>query len=186
MSSDIVNHPSSVTMPFKLLGDTSNVDECTVSNKFAPCSKYNFLPTIRDVLDNLRFRWKTIKIGDCVVPSICGNIRNSCNSPCINLYRNKEFFDIERKGSNVEQVIITDSADDMNIFVSNMPNAVMIDDSDNYVWFNISQKITIEIYGENPDNPMNASISIMGCGLNVFIDEDEMQDFMEENIFPFK
>ena len=46
--------------------DTIYVDECTVYNKFSPCSKYNFLPTIRDVLDNLRFRWKTIKIGDCV------------------------------------------------------------------------------------------------------------------------
>ena len=63
---DSLIHPSSVTMPFKLMGDTSNVDECTAYNKFVPCSKYNFLPTIRDVMDNLRFRWKTIKIGDCV------------------------------------------------------------------------------------------------------------------------
>ncbi len=125
-------------------------------------------------------------IGAGVVPSICGNIRNSCNSPCINLYRNKEFFDIESKGSNVEQVIITDSADDMNIFVSNMPNAVMIDDSDKYIWFNNSQKITIEIYGENPNNPMNASISIMGCGLNIFIDEDEAVEkdyFIDDGIY---
>jgi PKD repeat protein len=180
---DSVSHPSSVTMPFKLLGDTNNIDECTVCTKFAPCSKYNFLPTIRDVLDDLCFRRKTIKIGAGVVPSICGNIRNSCNSPCINLYRNKEFFDIESNECNIEQVIITDSADDLNILVYNMPNAVMINDSDKNIWFNISQKITIEIYGENPDNPMNASISIMGCGLNVFIDEDEAveKDYFIDN-----
>ena len=125
-------------------------------------------------------------IGAGIVPNISGDIRNNCNSQCINLYRNKEFFDVKSKGSNVEQVIIADSTDDMNIFVSNMPNAVMIDDSDNYVWFNISQKITIEIYGENPNNPMNASINIRGCGLNIFIDEDQAVEkdyFIDDGIY---
>ncbi len=122
-------------------------------------------------------------IGAGVVPSLSGNIGNNCNNPCINLNRNKKPFDIESKGCNVERETITDPTGDMNLFVYNMPNTVMIDDSDKNIWFNISQKITIEIFGENSDNPMNASINIRGCGLNIFIDEDEAveKDYFIDN-----
>jgi PKD repeat protein len=51
--------------------------------------------------------------GAGIAPSISGNIGNSCNNPCITLSQNKEPFDIESKGSNVEQETVTDPTGDV-------------------------------------------------------------------------
>jgi len=76
-------------------------------------------------------------------------------------------------GVSFENIIATNQNDEMNFVVSNMPTSVMIDDNDKDIWFNISKKITIEIFGDNFNKPMNASIEITGCGLNVVIEENE-------------
>jgi hypothetical protein len=51
--------------------------------------------------------------GASIVPSMSGNIGNNYNNPCRNLNRNEGPFDIEGKGSNVEQETITDPTGDV-------------------------------------------------------------------------
>jgi len=212
---DSVSHPSSVTIPFKLLDDSDRNDGSGYGGQPPPTNQ----PPVADasasqtigfvgelialdgslsydpdgsVIDYTRnFGDDATGDGETtthiysssgiyhVTPNIADN-KCATDEDTIEVYGENDELMANITGYDTLEVI---PSGDMNIFVSNMPNNVMIDDSDNYVWFNISQKITIEVFGENPDNPMNASISIMGCGLNIFIDEDEAveKDYFIDN-----
>ena len=58
----------------------------------------------------------------------------------------------------------------INFSVSNIPESVMVNESGD-CWINQSKTITVEVYSEPGNNPMNASILISGCGLNISIEE---------------
>ena len=65
---------------------------------------------------------------------------------------------------------------EMTIIVDDMVEEVLIDDTDACEWFNISTTITVNVFGDNQDDPMNASIEITGCGLDISIDEEDAID----------
>jgi hypothetical protein len=68
------------------------------------------------------------------------------------------------------------SPDDMNIIISDMVDAVCVDDSDPCCWVNCSNLITIEVYGDSQDDRWNASIYITGAGLDIEIEEEDAID----------
>ncbi len=61
-------------------------------------------------------------------------------------------------------------SDNINFSIYNMPESVMVNESGD-CWINQSQIITVSVYGEHGNYPMNASIGIFGCGLNITINE---------------
>jgi len=65
---------------------------------------------------------------------------------------------------------------EMTIIVDDMVEEVLIDDTDACEWYNISTTITVNVFGDNQDDPMNASIEITGCGLDESIDEEDAID----------
>ena len=67
---------------------------------------------------------------------------------------------------------------DMNMVVTGEPEYVAIDDSDPDCWVNDSTmwEVEIDIFGEEHDDCMNASIQVTGCGLDFTIDEDDEID----------
>ncbi len=65
---------------------------------------------------------------------------------------------------------------EMTIIVDDMVEEVLIDDTDACEWYNISTTITVNVFGDNQDDPMNASIEITGCGLDISIDEEDAID----------
>jgi hypothetical protein len=71
------------------------------------------------------------------------------------------------------------SADDVNIIVTGIPDAVDIDDTDPCCWRNEStssiSKTKIKIYGDDQDDLMNATIKITGCGVDIEADEEDKE-----------
>ena len=67
------------------------------------------------------------------------------------------------------------AAADMNMVVTGEPEYVAIDDSDPDCWINDSTmwEVELDIYGEEHDDLMNASIQVTGCGLDFTIDEED-------------
>ncbi|HDO19225.1 MAG TPA: hypothetical protein ENG74_00700, partial [Thermoplasmatales archaeon] len=62
----------------------------------------------------------------------------------------------------------------MNVIVENPPTEVMVDESNH--WMNkTGVETTIKVYGDSEDTPINATINITGCGLEINIDESEHQ-----------
>jgi len=68
------------------------------------------------------------------------------------------------------------SSDDMNMIVENMPSYVLVN-KDDCAWKNKSQIITVKIYGNGQTDPMNADLTLTGCGVDITIDEDEANDY---------
>jgi hypothetical protein len=64
----------------------------------------------------------------------------------------------------------------MTIIVDNMVEEVLVDETTACRWQNTSSFITVNIYGDNQDDRMNASIEITGCGLDISIDEEDAID----------
>ena len=60
--------------------------------------------------------------------------------------------------------------DSINFSVYNIPESVMVNESGD-CWINQSKTITVNVYSEPGNYPMNATILISGCGLNISIDE---------------
>ena len=85
-------------------------------------------------------------------------------------YEDMDDLQANISGSKTFDVV---GADDMNIVVEDMVDNVIIDDSAPCCWVNDSNPITINIYGDDQDERMNASISITGCGLDIEIDEED-------------
>lgn len=71
-------------------------------------------------------------------------------------------------GFNVEKSFFVN--DSINFSVYNIPENVMVNESGD-CWINQSKMITVEVYSEPGNYPMNASILISGCGLNISIEE---------------
>jgi hypothetical protein len=65
------------------------------------------------------------------------------------------------------------SPGDMTVLVNDMITAVDVDESDPCCWYNVSNIITIEVYGDDQDMPMNGSIKITGCGIDIDEKEDD-------------
>ncbi len=65
------------------------------------------------------------------------------------------------------------TAADMNMEITGMPDEVMIEEIGD-CWINeTAAYVHVEVYGDELDEPMNASIHVSGCGLDFTIDEDD-------------
>jgi len=64
----------------------------------------------------------------------------------------------------------------MTIIVDNMVEEVLVNEISACQWKNTSTVITVNVFGDNEDDRMNASIEITGCGLDISIDEDDAID----------
>ena len=67
------------------------------------------------------------------------------------------------------------AADNMNLIISNMVDSVRVQKQSTYKWRNYStgQTFLVKVYGSTSSDPMNATISVSGCGLDFTIDEDD-------------
>ncbi|UCF49430.1 MAG: hypothetical protein JSU91_06705 [Thermoplasmatales archaeon] len=88
---------------------------------------------------------------------------------------NTYYEDIDDLQANISGTTSIDiaGADDMNLIVEDMVESVLIDTSAPCCWVNESTMITLNIYGDDQDSRMNASIFITGCGLDIEIDEED-------------
>ena len=66
-------------------------------------------------------------------------------------------------------------AADMTMIVEDMVENVLVE-ADSCGQKNTSTPITIKLFGDNQDEPMNASITIKGCGIDISIDEEDAID----------
>ncbi|MCJ7572067.1 MAG: DUF4198 domain-containing protein, partial [Candidatus Thermoplasmatota archaeon] len=66
--------------------------------------------------------------------------------------------------------------DEMIMIVENMVEEVLVTEVSGCHWRNASTIITINLYGEDQDTHMNASINITGCGVDISIDEEDAID----------
>ena len=90
---------------------------------------------------------------------------------------NTEYEDDTHLEANVSGSVTFNviSPGDMTVIISDMVDAVMVDDTVGCCWVNESDVITIEIFGDSQDDPMNASIEITGCGLDISEDEEDAE-----------
>jgi hypothetical protein len=77
------------------------------------------------------------------------------------------------------------SPDDMTIIVKGMPEGVVVvpEPGHSCCWKNDSTDITIEIYGSEQDDEMNASIEITGCGLDIEADEEDKEYWQSKGVY---
>ncbi len=61
----------------------------------------------------------------------------------------------------------------MTIIIEDMVDTVLVDEISACEWVNKSTIITLNVYGDNQDDRMNASIEITGCGLDISVDEED-------------
>jgi len=79
-----------------------------------------------------------------------------------------------------ETSITVVSADDINVIIINPPTEVVVDDSTDE-WINGSNPTTtIKVYADTQGEPINATIYITGCGLDIEIEEDDL-DYWVDN-----
>jgi len=64
----------------------------------------------------------------------------------------------------------------MTIIIDNMVEEVLVNEISACQWKNTSTVITVNVFGDNQDDRMNASIEITGCGLDISIDEEDAID----------
>ena len=64
----------------------------------------------------------------------------------------------------------------MTIIVDDMVEEVLVNEISACQWKNTSTVITVNVFGDNQDDRMNASIEITGCGLDISIDEEDAID----------
>jgi hypothetical protein len=130
--------------------------------------KYNILKR------KLVFTIVTLFILSSFIPSFLGE---DINKACVKLiFEDGPDIEVGDSGS-VDYSFIQDAIDaaDMNMVVTGEPEYVAIDDSDPDCWVNDSTmwEVKLDIYGEEHDDLMNASIQVTGCGLDFTIDEDD-------------
>jgi len=97
--------------------------------------------------------------------------------PDSDLIYSENDFDNDDLEANITGSVnfIVGSPDDVNIIVTGMPDAVDIDNTDPCCWINESTSINIKIYGDDQDEPMNATITITGCGVDIEADEEDQE-----------
>lgn len=65
------------------------------------------------------------------------------------------------------------SPDDINMIINgSMVDTVQVDETGD-LWQNGSDTFTINLYGDTQDEPMNATLEITGCGLDILINESD-------------
>ncbi|MBU0498146.1 MAG: carboxypeptidase-like regulatory domain-containing protein, partial [Candidatus Thermoplasmatota archaeon] len=96
------------------------------------------------------------------------------------VYEDNDNLEANISGSKTFQVV---SPDDMNILVSDMPEQVIVNEISACQWKNGSTTITIEVYGDDQDTPMNATIAIAGCGIDETYDEEDAEFLVSQGIY---
>jgi hypothetical protein len=92
-----------------------------------------------------------------------------------------DHYEDEELAANItgETTFSVISPDDMNIIVEDMPETVALKDDDgdsppeDCDWQNKSTLITVWVYGDDQDEPKNATIIIKGAGIDIEIEEDD-------------
>lgn len=79
-----------------------------------------------------------------------------------------------------------DPAGDMNFIITDMVERVELVDKNhpNEKYQNVSEEITINVYGQTQSDGMNATITIVGCGLDITIREDKPGNTPEVTAYP--
>jgi hypothetical protein len=76
------------------------------------------------------------------------------------------------------------AADDINIIIEDPPTEVVVNDGPNNTWINGSNPTTtINVYEDSQDEPLNATIYITGCGLDIEIEHDDMDYRVADGVY---